>query len=141
MDWNHIHLATSHIPIIGSLFCMIFWIIFSIKKDLNAQRIVVFVILFTSLAGIAVKFTGDPASEKVAAEESIIKSHEDWADRATTGLFFWLLASIWGVIQTRNKKPFNKVSFSLITIFGLITMALLAVAANYGGQINHESLR
>lgn len=137
IDWNHIHLATNHIPIIGSMFCMIFWIFSWMRKDVSSMRMVLWVIVFTSVAGIAVKFTGEPAAENVEVVESVLKAHEDWADRATTGLFFWFLAGIWGLVQTRNNKPFGKICLGTITFFGLATMALLGAAAFYGGKINH----
>lgn len=140
MDWNHIHLATNHIPIIGSLFCMIFWVYAWLRKDAATQRMVLWVILFTTLAGVGVKFTGDPAVENIKADEQVIKLHEDWADRATTGIFFWFLISGWGLIQSIKSKPLKNYTKILVTVFGVISMMLLAVAAFYGGKISHPHI-
>ncbi len=140
MDWNHIHLATNHIPIIGSLFCMIFWFYSLIRKDIASLRMVLWVIIFTTIAGVGVKFTGDPAVEKINAKEEVIKMHEDWADRATTGIFFWFLVSGWALFQSRKSKPLKNYTKVLVSVFGIITMLLLTAAAFYGGKISHPNL-
>lgn len=141
MDWNHIHLATNHLPVVGSLFCLIFWVLTLVRRDSGGQRMVLWVIVFTSLVGIGVKFTGEPAAEQIKVSPEILKAHEDWADRATTAIFFWFVASSIGLWKSRVNKRMPVYVVALVTFFGLATLGLMAVAANYGGKIGHPELR
>ncbi len=142
MDWNHIHLATNHLPVVGTIFCLIFWFFSTARKYTEGMRMVLWIVVFTCVTGIAVKFTGEPAAENVKAEQSVIQSHEDWADRATTGLFVWLLFSGWALWDSRgSRKTVRPVAWWMVTVAGVATMILLIVAAYHGGQISHPNLR
>lgn len=141
MNWTHWHLATNHIPVIGTIFCLVFWVLVSMRRDYPGQRMVMWVIVFTALIGIAVKFTGDPAAEKLSGLDTYIKEHEDWADRATTGIFVWLSASGWGLWSLRAGGKMKMAVWLCITITGIVTMVLMGVAAYHGGRISHPEIR
>lgn len=141
MNWTHWHLATNHIPIIGTIFCLVFWVLVSIRRDWQGQRMVMWVIVFTALIGIAVKFTGEPAAEQLSGVDTYIKEHEDWADRATTGIFVWFLASGWGIWSLRAGGQMKRGVWLCITISGIITMVLMGVTAYFGGRISHPEIR
>lgn len=141
MDWNHIHLATNHLPVVGSLFCLIFWVLTLVRRDRGGQRMVLWVIVFTSLVGIGVKFTGEPAAEQIKVSEELLRAHEDWADRATTAIFFWFVVSSIGLWKSRGSKKIPVYVMGLVTLFGVATLALMAVAANHGGKIGHPEIR
>jgi uncharacterized membrane protein len=145
MDWIHLHLALNHVPVLGTLFVCLLLITAAVKKDESLKRLSLWWTVWLMLISIPLKFTGDFAAEKAGKEpwfiETLVQAHEQAADQATTGIFLMGIAAIMALVMARKGRPVVTWSLSLTLVLGLLTFALMARAANLGGQIRHTEIR
>lgn len=145
MDWIHLHLALNHVPVLGTLFVCLLLITAAVKKDESLKRLSLWWTVALMLISIPLKFTGDFAAEKAGKEpwfiETLVQAHEQAADQATTGIFLMGIAAIMALVLARKGRPVVTWSLSLTLVLGLLTFALMARAANLGGQIRHTEIR
>lgn len=145
MDWIHLHLALNHVPVLGTLFVCLLLITAALKKDESLKRLSLWWTMALVLISIPLKFTGDFAAEKAGKEQwfidTFVQAHEQAADQATTGIFLMGIAAILALIVARKGKPVATWALSLTLALGLLTFALMARAANLGGQIRHTEIR
>jgi len=145
MDWVHLHLALNHVPVIGSLFVGLLLISAVLKKSEELKRLSLWWLVGLTVVGIPIKFTGDFAvddAKKIPGiEHPLIEAHEQSADQATTGIFLaGLLAGI-VLFVARNGKSVPRWGMIAALALSLVTFALMARAANLGGQIRHPEIR
>src|SRR5262245_3743893 len=92
MDWVHLHLALNHVPVLGIPFLLVLLLWSWLRGQTATLRFSLWLLVVMTMASIAIKFTGDLAAEKIAAEpgvdKTVIGRHEESADQATTGVFF-----------------------------------------------------
>jgi len=145
MDWIHLHLALNHVPVLGTLFVCLLLLTAAVKKDESLKRLSLWWTVALMLISIPLKFTGDFAAEKAGKEpwfiETLVQAHEQAADQATTGIFLMGIAAIMALVIARKARPVATWSLLLTLVVGLLTFALMARAANLGGQIRHTELR
>ncbi len=145
MDWIHLHLALNHVPVLGTLFVCLLLITAVVKKDDSLKRLSLWWTVALMLISIPLKFTGDKAAEAAENEPWMISTyviaHEQAADQATTGIFLMGIAAIMALVIARKARPIVTWSMMLTLGLGLLTFALMARAANLGGQIRHTEIR
>ena len=161
MDLTHAHLLLNHVPTIGfgvGLFLYL-WALASGSFDMKRAALV----LFTGVAILTIPtyWTGNAAAEIICkgidpgaadftqsttcpdgtVSRSLIQTHEGAALVAftvieITGAFAWL-----GLWQIRRIKQTAKWLTTAVLILALVSMALVAGAANIGGEIRHSEIR
>jgi uncharacterized membrane protein len=145
MDWIHLHLALNHVPVLGTLFVCLLLVTAAVKRDESLKRLSLWWTVALMLISIPLKFTGDFATVEAGTEpwfiEPLVQAHEQAADQATTGIFLMGIAAIMALVIARKAKPVATWSLMLTLVVGLLTFALMARAANLGGQIRHTELR
>jgi uncharacterized membrane protein len=145
MDWVHLHLALNHVPVLGTLFVCLLLITAAVKQDDSLKRLSLWWAVALTLISIALKFTGDQAAAAAENEPWLIgtyvQAHEQAADQATTGIFLMGIAAIMALVIARKRRPVRTWSMALTICLGLLTFALMARAANLGGQIRHTEIR
>jgi len=145
MDWIHLHLALNHVPVLGTLFVCLLLVTAAVKRDESLKRLSLWWTVALMLISIPLKFTGDFAAEKPAKEpwfiETLVQVHEQAADQATAGIFLMGIAAILALVIARRARPVATWSLMLTLVVGLLTFALMARAANLGGQIRHTEIR
>jgi len=143
MNWIHLHLALNHVPVLGSVFLLLLMIAGLIKKSDEILRLSLWCWVALTVIGVPIKFTGDyafkAATEKAWMEQDFAMSHEQAADRATTGLFLTGIAA--AIALARPKKPIRRWTCIVTFLLGLVTFSLMAQTANLGGQIRHTEIR
>jgi uncharacterized membrane protein len=94
---------------------------------------------------IALKFTGDFARDETADRlrpvATLVNTHEQSADQATTGVFLLGLAAAAAVFLGRRDRAIPAWTLIVVFVLGLATSILMARTANLGGRINHPDLR
>lgn len=145
MNPTHAHLFLNHLPLIGSMFTLIFLIYFVYKNNSEAVKIFLYVFILLALITIPVVLTGDPAGETVKAipgfNESVVDNHED------AGWISFYLVEALGVLaiiglvlikKSGNIKNWFKYSFIILAVISIVSFAR---TANLGGEIRHTEIR
>jgi hypothetical protein len=160
MDITHAHLLLNHVPTIGfgiGLFLFL-WALISKSQDLTRASLVV--LTGVALLTIPTYWTGNGAAETICPgmdpggagttaekcqdatlSKELIQTHEGAAFLALvviqlTGAFAWL-----GLWQFRRFSAPRKWNIVLILLLAILSMALVAKAANIGGEIRHVEIR
>jgi hypothetical protein len=154
MDPTHLHLLLNHVPTIGfgigiGLFALA---LFSRSNDLKQASLVIMVAV--ALVSIPTYATGNMAQTNLEERGevsdgtteamvtlSLIQTHEGAALLALgfmqlTGMLAWI--ALW---QFRRRSTFSWGLGGTILVLSLLTLGLMAQAANLGGLINHPEIR
>ena len=154
MDPTHLHLLLNHIPTVGFGIGIALFLVGLVARsnDLKQAALVVFVgvalmAIPTYATGNAAQMTlqdrgevTDDTTEGIVTL-SLIETHEGAAFLALgfmelTGALAWL--ALWRFRRTSNLS--SGMSGTLV-VLSIVTMALMAQAANIGGLINHPEIR
>lgn len=145
MDWTHLHLALNHVPVLGTPFVLGFFLWSWWRGQAVTLRFCLWLFVVLAVVSIAIKFTGDFAAEKLqtnpAFDKALIEQHEQSADQATTGVFLMGIAAALSLSLSRRGRPTPKWSLGLLALLALVTFALMARTANFGGHIRHPEIR
>ncbi|MEY4201926.1 MAG: hypothetical protein RLZZ265_3666, partial [Verrucomicrobiota bacterium] len=146
-----LHLALNHVPVLGALFGALLLAMGLVRRSDELQRVSLWALALLAAVSIPIKFTGDFASEALAAkggapatitlEPKLLNTHEQAADQATTGVFLLGLVAAAGLFAARGGRALPK--WAVITSLGLalVTFLLMARTANLGGQLRHPEIR
>jgi len=149
LNFAHVHLLFNHLPTIGFGigFCLYLAAYFGKNESLKKTSIILLFLVAllafpTYVSGNAAERTLCP-DHKCPADVSMnaIRAHEDAALFAfivmeTTGFFAWL--ALW---QLRKKPVIASWNWNLILVLSIASFALMAAAANEGGEIRHAEIR
>ncbi len=145
MNWAHVHLALSHLPVIGAIFGVLLLLLALLRKSEELKRVSLGVFVITALLALPVYFTGEPAEEVVehlpGVAESLIERHENAA------LFALLMAGGAGVVALAGLILFRRAEklpgwiVAATLVLSLATSGLMGWTANLGGQIRHTEIR
>jgi uncharacterized membrane protein len=153
MDTTHLHLLLNHFPTVGFIIGIGLFVIalFSRSEDLKRGSLVVLVGI--ALVSIATYTTGNAAQGAVcvAADEdpcqdptvskAMIEEHETAAFLALafiqlTGAVAWL-----GLWSYRRRPRLSPAVSGAVLLLSVAAFALVARAANIGGEIRHFEIR
>ena len=145
MNATHLHLLLNHVPVVGTAFALVF-LGYGLAKNSNDLKFAAYVALVAvGLLAIPVYLTGEPAEDSVKSlpgvSKSIIEQHETAAKAAFVGVlllgaFAWLAFFL--SCRSKGVPPwFN----SLLLLFAVIVVGLMAWTANLGGQVRHTEIR
>jgi uncharacterized membrane protein YphA (DoxX/SURF4 family) len=145
MDAAHLHLLLNHLPISGLLFAVPILLLAAWKKDTTLRYLGLGAVLLTGAASLATFFTGEPAEEVMerlpGISEELIKAHEEAAETAIWFVVAAALLASLALALGKRSKLVSRWGLSAVTLFALISIALLARANNRGGQISHPEIR
>jgi hypothetical protein len=145
MNWAHVHLLLSHLPVIGTIFGVLLLLLALVRKSEELKRVSLGVFVFTALLALPVYFTGEPAEKVVehlpGVAESLIDRHKDAA------LFALLMAGSAGIVALISLILFRRAEklpgwvIGVALVLSLATGGLMGWTANLGGQIRHTEIR
>ena len=143
MNWAHVHLILNHVPVLGSVFCLLLVAVGWAMADLNVKRVALAMTLLTGLAALPVYFTGEPAEHVVeglpGVNERAIHEHEEFSTYAlvaalVTGAAAGVaLAFTW---RDRDGRVPRWASPAILALL-LVTTGLMGWTAYLGGRIHH----
>lgn len=144
MDLTHIHLLLNHIPIIGTIIAIGLFL-FSLlgSDDLKKASLVIFTGI--ALISIPTYMSGNAAEHAIrnlaGISKPFTKAHNDAALLSLvfmeiTGIFAWL-----GLWQYRRISHTPRWNLAAILLLSLVTVYLMSVTGNTGGEIRHPEIR
>jgi uncharacterized membrane protein len=144
MNAAHLHLLVNHLPVVGMLVALVFFIVALIRKNDLLVKAALWMFVVLGVVTIAVFLTGDPAAEMVEILPGIaapeIGAHADAAERALIGtIILAVLASI-GLISYRRRVRFPGWFLIIILAVAITVSGLMGWTANQGGKIRHTEI-
>ncbi len=144
MNWIHLHLALNHIPVVGSLGLLLLFATALIRRSAELQRVSLWAFVLLTLVTIPIKYTGDRTFESVMGQRGFpdapIETHEQAADQATSAIFLAGVLAAVGLVLSRGQRALAAWLKGLLLVSALVTVLLMARAANLGGQIRHPEI-
>jgi uncharacterized membrane protein len=145
MDGTHIHLLLNHVPTIGFVVAVGFYLVSLVSGSRDIKLASLALMVGVALATIPAYVTGNMASAHIQdvpdVEQSTIATHEGAAFLAMiviqfTGAIAWL--AVWALRRTGRVSTLTDVS---VLVLAVVALALVAGAANLGGNIRHTEIR
>ena len=145
MSWAHIHLALSHVPVIGLLIVLLLLAVASLRRSTELMRVSYALLVLLAAAAVVVYLTGEPAEELVenlpGFSEPLVERHEEAALIATIGMVVLGLVALVGLIRFRGPRIAPAWYGRGVLLLALLTGGVITWTANLGGQIRHSEIR
>ena len=145
MNWAHAHLIINHAPVMGAFFCLFLLAWGFVRRSEEVMRAALWGSALTALAAGAAYLTGSYAGDLVQALPDVsavrISTHEDAALLALIAAVATGVVALAGLWLAKSGRPPARWSLWGCLILGLITCALMARAANLGGEIRLPEAR
>ena len=144
MNPAHYHLLLNHFPTVAFSIGLCLFVIGLFRKSDELRRVSLVIFFITAALTIATYVTGNDAGEVVkelpGVSVALIGAHESAALVAfvfmqVTGFFAWLALWTW-----RRLSRWANWNLAAVLVFGIVTLGLMARAANIGGEIRHPEI-
>jgi hypothetical protein len=141
----HIHVLLNHVPTVGFGLGLALFLFALLKRNDTLVRVGLAVFFIVANIAIATFVSGNGAEATLKGRPDVsqvaIRAHEDAALFAFiamefTGFFSWL--ALW---QWRKMGRLPGWNIPVLLVLSLLSFALMANAANLGGEIRHEEIR
>jgi uncharacterized membrane protein len=145
--WSHVHIILNHLPTVGFVFALVFYIAALIMNNVVMKRSSLVLFVICGVLGVPTFVTGnasmwaltDPPVNGIS--KAVINAHRDFALFSLFGLGFTGVTSWIALWRYRHLGRFSGRSLTVILIFAVITLGILAETGHRGGQINHAEIR
>ena len=143
-DLAHLHLLLNHVPSIGMVGVVALLLVGYARKNRPIQVVALELLFLIALLTIQVYISGVSAAELLEDQQGIsmdaVRIHQDASFTSfvlieLTGFLAWV--ALW---QSRRLGGPRNRSVMAVLILSLITLAVVARAANLGGDIHHPEL-
>ena len=154
MDPTHLHLLLNHVPTVGFGIGIALFVLSLGTRSADLKQASLVVLVAVALVSIPTYATGNAAQNHLQERGevsdgnsegmvtlSLIETHEGaaflgLAFMELTGALAWL--ALW---QFRRRSTISAGMSGAILVISLLTMGLMAQAADIGGMINHPEIR
>jgi uncharacterized membrane protein len=145
--WSHVHIILNHFPTVGFVFALVFYISALVLDNVVMKRSSLVLFVICAILGVPTFVTGnasmwaltDPPVTGIS--KAVINAHRDFALYSLFGLAFTGVTAWIALWRFRHLGRFSNRSLTLILIFAIITLGVLAETGHRGGQINHSEIR
>ena len=144
INWAHVHLMLTHIPVIGIGAILAFLLVGVIRgsREIEWASLQLFVAL--ALLSIVVYLSGSPANHQVrdlpGFSRTVIHRHSTAADFAFWSLEILGALSLGALYRFRNSMTVPPRVITVLLVVGFVVMVLMAWTANLGGKIRHPEI-
>jgi uncharacterized membrane protein len=144
MDFTHLHLLITHLPIYGSMLGILVLVYGMIKKSTHTRMAAYLVLLIAAMGGLIAFTTGEAAEETVeniaGIDTNMIEEHEAFAKLTLAAIIALAVASIAGLLLTwKYPKSVNGVS-AVVLIVSIIAFGMASWTGYLGGQVRHTEV-
>jgi uncharacterized membrane protein len=145
--WPHVHMILNHVPTVGFVFAIVFFIIALVANNDGMKRGSLILFVICSIIGVPTYVTGTAAMWALTQppipeiSKAVINAHRDMALWTLFGLGFTGAASWLELWRYRYFGRFSKLSLTLVMLFAVVTLGIMAETGHRGGQINHPEIR
>lgn len=145
MTTVHMHLLLNHIPILGSIFITVLFIVALIYRNTFLQKVSLWSLVVIALFTAATYLTGNGAEQAVqglpGVSQDIMHLHETVA-RVGLGLMFVTgVIALAGALFYSFKPKLPRLLLVLVLSILLLNSGLFAYIGYLGGQIHHQEIR
>lgn len=145
MNSIYLHLISNHIPILGTMFCLVFFLYAVISKNKQLQQITCFLLVIISIIALPVFFSGHNAHEILEKlpeiSKNTIENHEQAALPALIAIEITGVIALTSLIASKQFNSSSKLLNTIIIILTLVSTFLFANAAYTGGHIRHPEIK
>ena len=146
MDGAHVHLLLNHIPVLGTLFCVLLLAFALLRKSGEVLRVALLGTVLVALVTFPAYLSGESAEDAVKRLGSpdistiMLDEHEDAALPAMLTVEGTGVLALLALVLGRGGRRPGWLPWAVLAAGGL-GFALVARAANLGGQIHHPEIR
>jgi uncharacterized membrane protein len=146
-EWPHVHMILNHVPTVGFVFAILFFVIALIANNNGMKRGSLVLFVICSIVGVPTYVAGTASMWALTQppipeiSKAVINAHRDMALWTLFGLGFTGAASWFELWRYRYFGSFSKVSVTVIMLFAVVTLGIMAETGHRGGLINHPEIR
>jgi uncharacterized membrane protein len=142
---THLHLLLNHVPTVGAVVAMGLLLLALVRRDERLKHAGLEVLFAIAVLTLPVYLSGVGAQQKLRDQPGVsdeaMRVHHDAALAGFTvtelaGFVAWV--ALW---QTRRHGRARRGLIPAVTLLSIIAIALMARAANLGGEIRHPEIR
>ncbi len=141
----HLHLLLNHVPILGSIFVTVLFIVALFYRNVFLQKVSLWFLVGIALFTAATYLTGDKAVQAVQGLPGIsadmIRSHELFAKLGLAAMFVTGVIALGGALFYSRKPAISRFLLTIMLVILLLNSGLFAYIGFLGGQIHHEEIR
>ncbi len=145
MEPAHLHLITTHVPVLGTLFglCLLGFGLARRSEELKKTSLVTFVV--AALVAIIAYLSGEPAQEALkgiaGVSKDAVEQHQELAQVAFVAMMALGVVALAGLVLFRRGKPVARWFAALVLVVALLTSVLMGWTANLGAKVRHSEIR
>lgn len=144
MNLAHLHLAMTHLPVLGLLFATITSLFAYYKKRDELLKYSLWAFIIVGITALLAYFTGEGSEEILMTypgyTEEIIEPHESTANWFFAGVMVLSVGSVAGLYFVKKGKILlRKISFWAI-IFAIVISLVGLQTASTGGKLRHTEI-
>ena len=144
INWAHIHLMLTHVPVIGIGAILAFLSIGIIRNSREIVWVSLQLLVALALLSIVVYLTGSPANHQVrdlpGFSRGVIHRHSTVADFAFWSLEILGVLSLGSLYRFRASAKIPSGVIAALLVIGLVVLLLMGWTANLGGNIRHTEI-
>jgi hypothetical protein len=141
----HLHLLLNHVPTVGSVVALGLLLLAIIRQNEHLKHAGLEVLFAIAVVTLVAYMSGVGAHQKLRDQPEVsdnaIRVHQDAALAAFTVLEFAGFAAWIALWQTRRRGGAVPGLVPVVTVLTVVSLALMARAANLGGEIRHPEIR
>jgi uncharacterized membrane protein len=145
--WSHVHVILNHFPTVGFVFTLTFYVMALVANNDVMKRASLILFVICSIVGVPTYVTGaasmwaltQPPMPDISL--AVINAHRGMALWTLFGLGFTGATAWIEIWRYRYFGRFFNWSLSLVLLFAVVTLAIMAETGHRGGQINRPEIR
>lgn len=144
VNWAHIHLMFTHIPVIGIGVILAFLLLGKIRGSREIEWVSAHLFAALAVLSIVVYLTGSPASHQMrklpGISLEVIHRHSTAADFAFWSLELLGAASLAAIVKFRSAAAIPERFVNGLLALAFVVLILMIWTANLGGRIRHPEI-
>jgi uncharacterized membrane protein len=141
----HLHLMLNHIPILGSIFITVLFIVALIYRNVFLQKVSLWFLVVVALFTAAAYLTGDKSQDLVrnlpGVSDTMLHAHELFAKLGLLLMFITGIIALVGAFIYRRKPKLPRFLLTAVLVILLLNSGVFAYIGFLGGQILHPEIR
>jgi hypothetical protein len=144
MNLTHVHLLLNHFPVIGMMIGIGLFVVSFIGRSEDLQRASLVIFLGIAFLTLPTYQSGNAAQSAIkdlpGISADLVAAHNDAALLALLFMEITGAVSWFGLWQFRRTSRIGRGTLAFVMLLSLVTLGLMANAANIGGMIRHPEI-
>ena len=144
VNWAHVHLVLTHVPVIGIAAVAAFLMVGKFRGSREIEWVSLQLLVALAIFSIAVYLSGSPASHQMrelpGISRDVIHRHSSAADFAFWSLEILGAASLGAMVKYRSPAAVPKRVIDVLLALAVVVLILMTWTANLGGRIRHPEI-